>query len=95
MPFTPRRAVVSTAVAGLAVLAAACSSPDPDPSASAPPVIERPFAQGGKVTMRLSAGQYTIENAPGDHIRLAWETRDPGAASRVRAKVDVEGDNSE
>lgn len=91
MLFSPGRAVVNTAVTGLAVLAVACGSPDPDRSASAPPVIERPFAQGGKVTMRLSAGQYTIENAPDEHIHLAWETRDPSAASRVRAKVDVEG----
>ena len=44
--------------------------------------------------MRLSAGEYTIENAADEHIRLSWETRDPGAARRVRAKVDVDGDHA-
>jgi hypothetical protein len=41
--------------------------------------------------MRLSAGQYTIENSPDEHIRLAWTTREPSAARRVRAVVDVTG----
>ena len=41
--------------------------------------------------MHLSAGQYTIENRRDEHIRLAWKTRDPGHAGRVRAKVDVDG----
>lgn len=41
--------------------------------------------------MRLSAGEYVIENSPDDHIRLAWQTRDPTAARRVRAHVNVEG----
>jgi hypothetical protein len=41
--------------------------------------------------MRLSAGEYVIENSPDEHIRLAWKHRDPNAARRVRAQVDVEG----
>jgi hypothetical protein len=93
-PTHQRTSIVATLV-GLVVLAAACSAPpEPGESASAPPIIERPFAQGGKLTMRLSAGEYTIENAPDEHIRLKWETRDPSAAGRVRAKVDVDGDHA-
>ena len=93
MPVT-RRVVPPIGLAGLLCVWGACAAPEPGSSASAtpvPPVIERALAQGGKVTMRLSAGQYTIENSPGDAIRLAWETRDPGDASRVRARVDVDG----
>ena len=95
MTSTHKRASLAATFIGLVVLAAACSSPpDPAESASAPRIIERPFAQGGRLTMRLSAGEYTIENAPGEHIRLTWETRDPSAAGRVRAKVDVDGDHA-
>jgi hypothetical protein len=95
MTSMPHRASIVATVGVLVALASACSPPpDPPESASAPPVIERPFAQGGRLTMRLSAGEYTIENAPDEHIRLSWETRDPGAAARVRAKVDVDKDHA-
>ena len=80
-----------------AVAPAACGRPDTHETAGAretadtPPLIERPFTQGGKLTMRLSAGEYVIENSPDEVIRLAWKTRDPAAARRVRAQVDVDG----
>jgi hypothetical protein len=84
-----------------AVATGGCGRPDtretsgtPD-TADTPPVIERPFAQGGRLTMRLSAGEYLIENSPDEHIRLAWQTRDPQAARRVRAQVDVDGTSAQ
>jgi hypothetical protein len=93
MAFMSHRRSTAAVVAGWVTLAAACAAPDrPDRGEpNAPPVIERIFSQGGKLTMHLSAGEYTIENAVDERIRLAWETRDPGAANRVRAKVDVDG----
>ena len=45
--------------------------------------------------MRLSAGEYVIENSPDDQIRLAWQTRDPTAARRVRAHVNVDGTSAD
>jgi hypothetical protein len=91
MPSKPRRAAVRVLVVGFGALAAACGRPDRGDTAITPPVIERPFGQGGKVTMRLSAGEYTIENSPDERIRLAWETREASAARRVQARVDVDG----
>ena len=91
MPSTLHHAAIGALVIGCGALAAGCAQPDRTESTGAPPVIERPFAQGGKLTMRLSAGQYTIENSPDNLIRLAWETREPSAAGRVRATVDVVG----
>ncbi|MBK5297877.1 MAG: hypothetical protein JJE40_12025 [Vicinamibacteria bacterium] len=91
----PRTAIhltLSTLIVGFLALATlACGPPEAGVSAATPAVIERPFAQGGRLTMRLSAGEYTIENSPDDHIRLEWQTREPGAARRVRAQVEVEG----
>jgi len=83
-------------VVGLLAVATGACSPSPSPSdtrepTDTPAVIERPFAQGGRLTMRLSAGEYLIENQPDEHIRLAWKTRDPKEARRVRAQVDVKG----
>jgi hypothetical protein len=92
MPSTFHRAAIGALVIWSGTLATAgCGRPDRGEASSAPPVIERPFAQGGKLTMRLSAGEYTIEDSPDEHIRLAWETREPSAAGRVRAQVDVDG----
>jgi len=98
MPSTCRAPCLAILVVGLLTVATgACGRPDTrEPAgtretADTPPVIERPFAQGGKLTMRLSAGEYVIENSPDEHIRLAWQTRDPTAARRVRAQVDVDG----
>jgi len=93
MPSTACRPPISAilVVGLLAVAAGACGRPDTRETADTPPVIERPFAQGGRLTMRLAAGEYVIENSPDAHIRLAWQTRDPTAARRVRAQVDVDG----
>jgi hypothetical protein len=63
----------------------------PETHAAPPPVIERPFASGGRVTMRLGAGGYSIEGSPDPLVRLAWETRDPADARRVRAEIRTEG----
>jgi hypothetical protein len=53
--------------------------------------VERPFVQGGKLTMRLGAGRYTIEGTPDAHLRVGWTTRKPGDARHVRVKVETAG----
>ena len=93
MPFTGRTLAVGTFV-GLVGTAGACGTSGPAGGADAPPVIEREFAQGGKLAMHLSAGEYTIENSPGDAIRLEWKTRSPGSAGSVQASVDVNGSSA-
>lgn len=57
--------------------------------------LERPFVQGGRITMDLSAGDYTIEGTPDPRIRLSWETRDPRDARDVKAQANVEGNEAE
>jgi hypothetical protein len=81
------------ATCGLTALAVACGPVHRDSSlqtAPAEPVVERPFAAGGRVAMRLSAGEYTIEGSPDAQIRLEWQTRDPDDAKRVRVAVTTE-----
>lgn len=89
MPVTPRLALVPVLLLG--TLPLACAPADTHEGSTPPPVIERPFAQAGRVTMHLSAGQYRIDNAPDDHITLTWQTREPRDAQRVRADVKVDG----
>lgn len=89
MPVTPRLAPLP--VLALGTLLAACSPQEASEGGTPPAVIARPFAQAGRVTMHLSAGQYRIENAPDAHITLAWQTKDPRDARRVRADVKVDG----
>jgi hypothetical protein len=92
MSSTSHRAAIGALAIAFGTLFTGCGRPDRGESTGgAAPVIERPFAQGGKLTMRLSAGEYTIENSADDKIRLAWETREPSATGRVRAQVDVNG----
>ncbi|MGH9160252.1 MAG: hypothetical protein ACRD2X_09740 [Vicinamibacteraceae bacterium] len=57
--------------------------------------LERPFVQGGRITMDLSAGDYTIEGTPDPHIRLSWETRDPRDARDVKVQANVEGNEAD
>jgi hypothetical protein len=44
--------------------------------------------------MRLGAGGYTIEGSPDPVVRLAWETRHPTDARRVRAEIRTEGNEA-
>ena len=44
--------------------------------------------------MRLGAGGYTIEGSPDPVVRLAWETRDPTDARRVRAEIRTDGNEA-
>jgi len=83
------RLMVCMAVGACGLFLGGCATADR--SNPAPAVIERSFAQGGSVVMRLSSGEYLVEGTPGDQIRLRWKTRDAAQAHRVRADVRVEG----
>jgi len=83
-----RRLSLWTPVALTLGLVACSSAAAPRPGAP-PPVIDKPFAPGGRVVMHLSAGQYVIDRAPDDRIVLSWKTREPRDANRVRAGVEI------
>lgn len=55
-------------------------------------VAEQSFAPGGKVTMKLSAGRYSVR--PGnssDKILVQWKTIKPGEMSRAKVNVEIHG----
>jgi hypothetical protein len=53
--------------------------------------IEKTFAPGGLVKMRLSAGEYVIEPSADDKIHVSWTVRDASEAKNARAALAVEG----
>lgn len=53
--------------------------------------ISRPFAPGGQVVMKLSAGEYRIQGIPDPEIRVRWRTRNPDDRQRTKVAVHVEG----
>lgn len=56
--------------------------------------MERAFVTGGKVALNLSAGTYRIEGTPDRTIRARWRTRDTRDLERVRARIDVNGNQA-
>ena len=52
--------------------------------------IEKTFQPGGRVYMRLSAGEYLIEPRQDDKVVVAWEVRDPAEARHARAGIGIE-----
>jgi hypothetical protein len=62
--------------------------------ADRPDRLERPFAKGGRVTMDLSAGAYTIRGGSVESIRVRWKTEDPRDMGAVRTEVAVNGANA-
>jgi hypothetical protein len=62
------------------------------PADSAADSIERAFAPGGRVTLNLSAGEYSIRpGVSSDKIRLRWSTRKPESVSKIRVNAEVHG----
>jgi hypothetical protein len=56
--------------------------------------VERPFVSGGKVMLTLSAGTYRVEGSPDRMIRARWRTRSASDLERVRARLDVTGNEA-
>lgn len=79
------------AATAVALLALGCGPAPVQQAGSQTSPVERPFGAGGRINLRLGAGQYTIENAPDDQIQVAWQTRDPGGARDVRVDVQASG----
>ena len=84
-----------TAIVAAGTLASACSPPvranaAVDGGTSTSP-IEKTFAPGGRVTMRLSAGEYVIEPRTDDKVHVSWTVRGGHDAKDARAALAVEG----
>jgi hypothetical protein len=69
-------------------IALAQTSPPATPASSS---LERDFASGGKITMKLSAGGYTIRSGAENKIRMQWETKKPEQLKGVKANILVQG----
>jgi hypothetical protein len=59
------------------------------PNSSQP--VDKPFAKGGSIQMKLAAGDYRISGRPDDRIRLSWRADRPEQAANLRAAADVSG----
>jgi hypothetical protein len=53
--------------------------------------VDKTFAAGGTVTMRLAAGDYRIAGRADDKIRVSWKVDRAEDASRVKAEADIRG----
>jgi hypothetical protein len=73
----------------LAPLALAQTSSSLMPAATS---LEREFAAGGRLELRLSSGTYTIRSGADNKIRIRWETRKPEQLKKV--KIDIQAANS-
>jgi hypothetical protein len=80
---------ISTAAAALAatVLVAGAAPVAQDRATR----VERSFADGGRISMNLSAGEYEIGGSPDDRIRVDWEVGDRERLDEVDTRVDIKG----
>lgn len=53
--------------------------------------MDKPFPAGGKITMKLAAGDYDITGRSDQKIRVAWHIDRPEEASRVKAEAEIKG----
>lgn len=72
--------------AAMSVLAAA---PGATPPAAGQP-IEKAFAQGGRITLKLVAGDYRITGRAENKIRVTWRV-DQGDVDPIRAEAEISG----
>jgi hypothetical protein len=77
---------VPIVVASLALCAAASGQ-----SISDEHTIERPFFEGGIVTLNLSSGDYTVRAGVSDRVRVQWRAEDPEDEEDMR-KISVVSD---
>ncbi len=50
---------------------------------------EKPFVQGGRIKLNLSAGDYTIRAGKDDRILVSWDTGDPDEKGRASITADT------
>jgi hypothetical protein len=53
--------------------------------------VDKPFAPGGSITMKLAAGDYSIAGRSDEKIRVAWRVDRAEDASRIKAEADIHG----
>ena len=54
-------------------------------------VVEREFAPGGTVRMRLASGDYVVRRSAGDRIVVRLHADRPRHRKHVRAEIDISG----
>jgi len=53
--------------------------------------VERPFAKGGTIRMKLAAGDYRITGRAEDKIRVSWRADRPEQAANLKVETDIRG----
>lgn len=81
---------LAAAAAAVALLSAGLQAGQ-NPTAN---VVEKAFAKGGTIRMKLAAGDYRITGRPDERIRVAWRTDRPEEAANVRADAEVSGSSA-
>ena len=79
-----RRGLIVVASLALSVVVSGQSMPDEH-------TIERPFSEGGIVTLKLSSGDYTVRAGASNRVRVRWRAEDPEDDKDVR-KIQVVSD---
>jgi hypothetical protein len=81
--------LLAVAVA-LTTLAASTVATGAAQSTSGQPV-DKAFAKGGTIVMRLGAGDYRIAGRAEDKIRIEWRADRPGDADNLKANAEITG----
>jgi hypothetical protein len=84
-----RTALFGVAVA-LGTLAVSTAASPVFQSTSGQP-IDKPFAKGGVIRMKLAAGDYRISGSSDDKIRVEWRADRADQASNLKAAADIQG----
>jgi len=53
--------------------------------------LETAFVDGGRITIKLSAGEHQISQSPDNHIRVHWRVKNESSSGEVDARTDVNG----
>lgn len=61
-----------------------------DGSSSAP-AVDKPFAKGGTIRMRLAAGDYRIAGRSEERIRVSWTADRPEQAANLKTDAEITG----
>ena len=73
--------------AAVVLLATPIHARQPNPA----PSLDKPFAKGGSIVMKLAAGDYRISGRTEDRIRVSWRADRPEQAANLKADADVSG----
>jgi sarcosine oxidase gamma subunit len=51
--------------------------------------LEHAFSAGGRITLKLSAGDYDVRSGAPDKIAVSWTTKNDSDLQKVRVKIDA------